>query len=56
MKHYSKERKDAVLERMIQPEYAPVPLMAQATGSSGVTLYDWRKHAIANGLEPNCLV
>ena len=27
MKHYSKERKDAVLKRMMQPESAPVPML-----------------------------
>ncbi len=50
MKHYSKKRKDAVLKRMMQPENAPVPLLAEETGISRVTLYDWRKHAIAKGL------
>ncbi len=49
MKHYSKERKDAVLKRMMQPENAPVALLAEETGISR-TLYDWRKHAIAKGL------
>ena len=50
MKHYSKERKDAVIKRMMQPENAPVPMLAEETGISKVTLYDWRKHAIAKGL------
>ncbi len=50
MKHYSKKRKDAVLKRMMQPENAAVPLLAEETGISKVTLYDWRKHAIARGL------
>jgi transposase len=50
MKHYSKKRKDAVLKRMMQPENAAVPLLAEETGISKVTLYDWRKHAIAKGL------
>jgi transposase len=50
MKHYSKKRKDAVLKRMMQPENAPVPMLAEETGISKVTLYDWRKHAIAKGL------
>ena len=50
MKHYSKERKDAVIKRMMQPENAPVPMLVEETGISKVTLYDWRKHAIAKGL------
>jgi transposase len=31
MKHYSKKRKDAVLKRMMQPENAAVPLLAEET-------------------------
>ncbi len=50
MKHYSQKRKDAVLKRMMQPENAAVPMLAEETGISKVTLYDWRKHAIAKGL------
>ena len=50
MKHYSQKRKDAVLKRMMQPENTPVPMLAEETGISKVTLYDWRKHAIAKGL------
>lgn len=50
MKHYSKERKDAVIKRMMQPENAPVPMLVEETGISKVTLYDWRKQAIAKGL------
>jgi transposase len=55
MKHYSQKRKDAVLKRMMQPENAPAPMLAEETGISKVTgtpdrLYDWRKHAIAKGL------
>ena len=49
MKHYSQKRKDAVLKRMMQPENAPVPMLAEETGISKVTLYDRRKHAIAKG-------
>jgi len=50
MKHYSQKRKDAVIKRMMQPENTPVPMLAEETGISKVTLYDWRKHAIAKGL------
>jgi transposase len=50
VKHYSKERKDAVIKRMMQPENAPVPMLVEETGISKVTLYDWRKQAIARGL------
>ena len=50
MKHYSQKRKDAVLKRIMQPESAPVPMLAEETGISKVTLDNWRKHAIAKGL------
>ena len=50
MKHYSKERKDAVIKRMMPPENTPVPVLVEETGISKVTLYDWRKQAIAKGL------
>ncbi len=35
---------------MMQPENAPVPMLVEETGISKVTLYDWRKQAIAKGL------
>jgi hypothetical protein len=36
VKHYSKEGKDAVIKRMMQPENAPVPMLAEETGISRV--------------------
>jgi len=50
MKHYSIERKDAVIKRMMPPENTPVPVLVEETGISKVTLYDWRKQARAKGL------
>ena len=50
MKHYSVERKDAVIKRMMPPENTPVPVLVEDTGISKVTLYDWRKQARAKGL------
>lgn len=50
MKHYSKERKDAVIKRMMQPENRSVPELVEETGISKVTLYHWRKQAIEKGL------
>jgi transposase len=50
VKHYSKERKEAVLKRMMPPENTPVPVLVEETGISGVTLYHWRKQARARGL------
>ncbi len=50
MKHYSKERKDAVIKRMMQPENRSVPELVEETGISKVTLYHWRKQAIVKGL------
>ena len=50
MKHYSVERKDAVIKWMMPPENTPVPVLVEETGISKVTLYDWRKQARAKGL------
>ena len=38
MKHYSVERKDAVIKRMMPPENIPVPVLVEDTGISKVTL------------------
>jgi transposase len=50
MKHYSVERKDAVIKRMMPPENTPVPVLVEETGISKVTLYDWRNKAREKGL------
>lgn len=45
MTRYSKERKEAVIRRMMPPENTPIPLLVEETGISDVTLYQWRKQA-----------
>lgn len=50
MTRYSRERKEAVIRRMMPPENTPVPVLAHETGISNVTLYHWRKQARAKGL------
>ncbi len=50
MKHYSEERKDAVIKRMMPPENTPVPMLVEETGISKVTLYHGRKQARAKGI------
>lgn len=50
MKSYSKERKDAVLRKMMPPNNIPVSVLAKETGISDVTLYHWRKQARSGGL------
>ena len=50
MKHYSQKTKRRGAQADDATENAPVPMLAEDTGISKVTLYDWRKHAIAKGL------
>lgn len=50
MKRYPEERKQAVIEKMMPPNNVPVPVLAEETGISDVTLYHWRKQAKARGL------
>jgi transposase-like protein len=49
MKRYAKERKQAVLKRMMPPENTPVSVLVEDTGISDVTLYHWRKQARPKG-------
>lgn len=43
MKRYSKERKEAVLRKMMPPINMPVAELARTEGISDITLYKWRK-------------
>ena len=49
MKHYSAERKAAVLRKMLPPSSLSVAELARQEGISDVTLYHWRKQAMASG-------
>lgn len=48
MKVYSAERKAAVLQKMMLPSGLSIPELARQEGISDVTLYHWRKQAMAN--------
>jgi len=45
MRGYSKERKEAVLQKMMPPINKPVAEVSEETGISVVTLYKWRREA-----------
>ena len=49
MARYSRERKEAVLKKMLPPHNRPIPEIAQEEGISQGTLYHWRNAARANG-------
>jgi transposase-like protein len=49
MKHYSVERKAAVLRKMLPPLNLSVAELAQQEGISDGTPYHWRKQAMAGG-------
>lgn len=46
---YPKERKEAVLKKMLPPSNKTIPQIAQEEGISEATLYNWRKAARAEG-------
>lgn len=50
MPHYPKERKDAVLSKLLPPHNRPVPEIAKAEGISEATLYNWLKQARQQGV------
>lgn len=50
MKHYSKERKEAALKKMMPPENMSVATLAEETGISQQTLYNWRQKAREEGV------
>ncbi len=49
MKHYSPERKAAVLAKMMPPQNVSIALLAEETGISQQTLYNWRQKARQEG-------
>lgn len=49
MKHYSPERKAAVLAKMMPPQNMRVSSLAEETGISQQTLYNWRQKARDEG-------
>jgi len=50
MKHYSRERKQAIIEKMMPPLNTRVSQLKAETGISDATLYTWRKQAKSKGL------
>lgn len=44
---YPRERKEAVLKKMLPPNNKPIPEIANEEGISEGTLYNWRKAARA---------
>jgi len=50
MRGYSKERKEAVLQKMMPPINKPVAEISEETGISAVTLYKWRREAKEGGI------
>lgn len=49
MKRISKERKEAALAKMMPPQNISVPELAEETGISAKTLYNWRQIAKGKG-------
>lgn len=49
MMQYSKERREAVLRKMLPPESKKIPDIAKEEGISTATLFLWRKAARAEG-------
>ncbi|MEZ9761261.1 transposase, partial [Vibrio breoganii] len=49
MPRYSKERKEAVLKKLLPPNNLPVPQVAEEEGISEVTLYNWRSQLKESG-------
>ena len=50
MNRYSAERKESVIQKMMPPHNIPIPRLAEETGISDVTLYNWRKQARLEGI------
>jgi len=50
MRGYSKERKEAALQKMMPPINKPVTELSEETGISVVTLYKWRREAKKGGV------
>ncbi len=50
MKRYSEERRESVIGKMMPPLNTPLAQLAEETGISLGTLYNWRNRAKAGGL------
>jgi transposase len=50
MKHYSPERKEAVIQKMMPPINMSIAALSSESGITQSTLYNWRKHAKSRGL------
>lgn len=50
MPRYSKERKAAVLKKLLPPQNRSVVSVAEEEGISGVTLYSWLKQCRQQGM------
>lgn len=49
MSRYSSERKEAVVKKLLPPQALSVAELSRQEGISEVTLYTWRKEAMAGG-------
>ena len=50
MKHYSAERKEALLRQMMPPMNKPISELARENGIAEQTLYTWRRNLKAQGV------
>jgi transposase len=50
MKHYSPERKEVVIQKMMPPNNMSIAALSSECGITQSTLYNWRKHAKNRGL------
>ena len=50
MKHYSQERKEAALAKMMPPQNMAVSAVSEETGISQQSLYNWRQKAREEGV------
>ena len=50
MKHYSPERKEAVIQKMMPPINTSISKLSEETGITESTLYNWRNQAKSKGL------
>ena len=50
MKHYSPERKEAVIQKMMPPINIAIAALSAETGINQSTLYNWRKQAKGRGI------
>lgn len=49
MKHYSQERRDAILKKMAPPHNSTVAELSRQEGIPSATLYNWRKQSRERG-------